>query len=410
MGEPDIPMAYGVPMDPTTVSSQTVYSATPVAPTPQRDLRGATSLNGGRSSRVLLPPQSSVKEALSQDVFEMLSQQGFTRGLAESLMTNKLSFPLHFWIVDNSGSMAKQDGHRFVTMKRKDSVKCVPCTRWAEMQQTVDYHAQMAALLRNPTVFRMLNDPGRASGPQQFSVAERGPSFIDEDLTLAQSTVMNTSPNGVTPLTEHLQEIRNNVIAMEASLRSNGTKVAIVIATDGTPTDAQGYASESIQNSFVNALKALEGLPVWIVVRLCTDDDSVVDYWNNLDSRLELSLEVLDDFVSEAKEIHEHNKWLNYGLPIHRMRELGFYHRLFDLLDERKLSKDELTEFFRILFGNEKMKNVSDPQIDWNGFYSSVCKLVDRESKQWNPITKRMAPWIDVRQLKRDYGPGWFKW
>ena len=306
--------------------------------------------------------------------------------------------------------MNKQDGHRVVETKHKKEVKFVECTRWAEMQQTVDYHAQMAALLQNPTVFRLLNDPGRITGPQQFSIAENGAATIDRDLAVAQSTILNTVPAGVTPLRDHLVEIRNNILELQPTLRQNGTKVVIVIATDGTPTDAQGYTSDRVQEEFLQALKALEGLPVWIVVRLCTDDDSVVDYWNELDSQLELSLEVLDDFSAEAHEIYEFNKWLNYGLPIHRMREKGFYHKLFDLLDERQLSKDELREFLRILFGDAKMDGVPDPQVDWSGFYDCISRLVEGEGKQWNPVTKHMAPWIDMRRLKRDYGPGWFSW
>ena len=40
--------------------------------------------------------------------------------------------------------------------------------------------------------------------------------------------------------------------------------------SDGAATD--GDVSE--------AMKPLQNLPVWVVVRLCTDDDSVVQYWN----------------------------------------------------------------------------------------------------------------------------------
>jgi hypothetical protein len=108
--------------------------------------------------------------------------------------------------------------------------------------------------------------------------------------------------------------------------------------------------------------------------------------------------------VAEAEEVHHHNKWLNYALPLHRMRELGFYHKMFDLLDERALSQGDLKDFMKILFGNGPLAEAPDPEGDWKGFCDVLARLVGRESMQWNPMTKRLEPWIDMRKLKQQYG------
>ena len=411
--DPTIPIVTGTPLPPpvalrpnTSAAGTTTYDA---YGNPQRpDLQTATALNGGRSSRVVLPTAGQESVPFSSTTVRSLQDQGFTQGLAEALRTNKRAFPLSIWIVDNSGSMATRDGHRFVETTDSSAVKVVECTRWAEMQQTVSYHVQMAALLQSPTVFRMLNDPGRIAGPQQFSIAEHSASEINREVAVAQQVMLNAAPGGVTPLIPHLQEVRQNILDMEDQLRKDGSKVVLVLATDGLPTDQRGISDRQVQRQFVDALRMLEGLPVWIVVRLCTDEEEVVDFWNNLDNQLELSLEVLDDFIAEAKEIQETNTWLNYGLPLHRMREMGFYHKLFDLLDERKLAKDELREFFRILFGNAHMDSVPDPEADWKGFCDAIERLNRKEGKTWNPIKRRMDYWVDIGKLKKAYKKGWF--
>jgi hypothetical protein len=51
---------------------------------------------------------------------------------------------------------------------------------------------------------------------------------------------------------------------------------------------------------------------------------------------------VLDDLFGEAAEVYEHNKWLTYGEPIHKLREFGIDVKEFDLLDEEMLSMDQV--------------------------------------------------------------------
>ena len=390
---PVVPMAVATAVpDPIPVQG---YAATAPRPT-------ETLLKQGRSKRVLVPQPSS--KQLSRDETMSLKDQGYTDGLIKSIARSNMNFPLRIWVVDNSGSMVTGDGHRLVHTGSSNDVRYVNCSRWAEIQETVEYHAQIAALLEAPTVFRLLNDPGRMAGPQQFSIAERGSDFVSEDLAVAMQTIRAASPTGVTPLAEHVREIRANVEAMKDELYNTGQKVVIVLATDRLPSNNYGYSNRETSNEFRDTLRSLEGLPVWIVIRLCTDEEDVVNFYNDLDSQLELSLEVIDDFSGEAEEVYEHNKWLNYALPLHRIREMGFSHKLFDLLDERTLTKEELRQFLVLLFGVDKFDGVPDPQIDWHGFLKRVDKIANSEKKQWNPVKKRLTPWVDVRKMNSVYG------
>lgn len=179
-------------------------------------------------------------------------------------------------------------------------------------------------------------------------------------------------------------------------------QVAVILATDGLPTDEQGYGGDEITEEFINSLRALEGLPVWMVIRLCTDEENVTEFYNNLDGKLELSLEVLDDFLGECAEVQKKNPWLNYALPMHRCRELGYHDRLFDLIDERALTKGELREFCSLLFGSN-IEDIPDPVSDWKGFVSYIEERLIYESPQWNPLKKKVKPWISVKKLNRIY-------
>jgi hypothetical protein len=51
-------------------------------------------------------------------------------------------------------------------------------------------------------------------------------------------------------------------------------------------------------------MRPLQQLPVWVVIRLCTNEDRMVEYWNSIDSVIELNMDVIDDPQGEATEIH----------------------------------------------------------------------------------------------------------
>jgi len=373
--------------------------------TAQSHFAGNNEKNGSsRYTNNIITDDSSIGMA----EIKSLQSQGFTVGLAKSLANVKSSFPLRIWVVDNSGSMQRDDGHQIIQRRvtAKNDFKFVGCTRWDEIKEAVNYHTQMAALLEAPTSFRLLNNPGLGGGTesQQFGIAQTTKENIALEVEHATNIMTRTRPGGTTPLTEHIREINKTLLALKPELEAAGKRVAVIIATDGLPTDGLGNEHQAAQDQFVQSLRRLEGLPVWIVIRLCTDDDEVVDFYNGLDDQLELSMDVLDDFVGEAKEVYEHNKWLNYALPLHRMREMGYHDRVFDMLDERRLTKGELRDFCGLLFGLTDFDGVADPSYDWHTFLGDIKRLLDKEELQYNPIKKQMTPWINLKKMDKMYG------
>ena len=332
--------------------------------------------------------------------------QTTNQGLSKSMAVNNIALPLRIWVIDNSGSMSKPDGHRLVDVLKRKNAKLVSCTRWAEIQQTVNCHSELAASLRAPTIFRLLNNPRSDAWAQQFTIAEDVTGNLAAEVENARSIMGGCQPGGVTPLTKHVNEIRDNVLEIRDDLVATGGRVAVILATDGIPTNRRGYKSDRTRAEFVEALRSLEGLPVWLIIRLCTDDEDVVNFYNDLDQQLELSLEVLDDFVQEAWEIYRHNKWLNYALPLHRCREMGCHNRLFDFLDERSLTLDELRDFLCFLFGDEAFSSAPHPHTDWKGFAQHVDRVVRNEQEQWNPVKQKVMPWINMKKLNKMYGGG----
>ena len=75
---------------------------------------------------------------------------------------------------------------------------------------------------------------------------------------------------------------------------------------------------------YIEAMQTIQNLPIYIVVRLCTNDEASMHFWNTLDLDLDVPVDVLDDFEAEAAAAFSMNPWCNYCMPIQRLREWGF--------------------------------------------------------------------------------------
>jgi hypothetical protein len=246
-------------------------SSVPIATARPSLLSTTTNTN---SSKLQLPSsrQLGSLSSIPETQIAQLQKQGYTRGLATSLSQTIRTYPLRIWIVDNSGSMANTDGHRFVETSHSNDVRIVPCSRWDEIKDCILYHAQLAVCLEAPTTFRMLNDPAVGiMNSQQFGIAMEtlDDAVLQTELSRVQDIMRKSQPCGVTPLMEHILDIQQSVLELAPKLRGDGCRVVVVLATDGLPTDDRGYGGEEVQRQFVQALRGLEGLPVWLVIRLC---------------------------------------------------------------------------------------------------------------------------------------------
>ena len=322
----------------------------------------------------------------ARKMVELQKTLGIPSGLMKVLLTNAHdAFSKRIWIIDNSGSMSMVDGHKLMTTG--------DCTRFEEVEETVLLHAQLSNVLSAPTEFRLLNPPD-GNIPSRFQV---GYDTVKNGLKQAKTVLSKTEPKGKTSLHESVNKVRKEVIEMLPQLKADGSKVAIVIVTDGCNHNLNNLGKEEAEmnQDLVEALESLQGLPVSVVVRLCTDYGPVVDFYNDLDQRLD-GLDILDDYLSEAKEVYQHNPWLNYSLVLHRLREMGQYSQLFDWLDERTLTREELRDFCVLLFGKE---DLPCPNTDWQGFLKEISLLQLPERMHLNPRTQEMAPWIDIEGL-----------
>ena len=336
--------------------------------------------------------------APSGDRLAELCRQGYPLGLAQELKLSQRAYPVRFWVIDNSESMGEADGH--------NARGLMSCSRFSELQGAVKYHARLAGILRATTIFRMVNDPSTSDLciPQEFSVADLTTrTTIEDDVRNASAILRQCEPMGDTPLTQQMQIVLNRIRQIAPDLQKEGHKAVVVVATDGMPTDKNGKTTWAARRAFVQTLRAMKKLPVWIVLRLCTDDSQIVKFYNGLDSIYNLPLEVIDDFIGEAKEIQKANPWLTYSQPLHRCREMGYHHRVFDLLDERLLSMDELYEFVNLLFGREAMHQAPHPKDDWSGFTRVLHEVVRAEGMALNPITRSEMHWIDMEELEKCY-------
>ena len=245
------------------------------------------------------------------------------------------------------------------------------------------FHAELSEACKAPSEFRLLN----GADPVMVGLGDdngEGFNFANE--------VFDEQPAGQTPLCEHVTCVVTAIEMMAPALRAQGKKAAVIIATDGESTDG----------NMTEALKPLRKLPVWVVLRLCTNEKTVQDYWNNIDMELELEMDVIDDLVEDAEQIYKVNRWLNYGDELHRLREFGASFKEMDLIDESSLGSEQMSSMLNTLWSAK----LPHPEVDWVEFRTEVEKYNNMSNPVFNPLSGKYESMVNMKELDRQYGGG----
>lgn len=267
--------------------------------------------SGSKSpKRIIQQSTSSIQSCINVKINEegartYLQSYGWPSGLIQGFCKSCKKIPIRFFVCDDSGSMLTNDGHKCMKSSQND-YKMVKCSRWAELVDSLKFHSHLAHIANTPTEFRTLNmaEPVLL-GTDQSDGEKTLNSFLE---------LISESPGGQTPLCANIKDVIEKISSIQDVLRQQGQKACLIIATDGEATDGD----------LAEAMRPLESLPVWVVVRLCTDEEKVVKYWNEIDGELELDMDVLDDLQGEAEEVNCSQKgWLTYDEKLHRFREFG---------------------------------------------------------------------------------------
>jgi len=315
----------------------------------QRHLRpsGLTSAHNSTSS-VARPSHPSISghdehHASTQQVAAAYGRLGVPPKLADVLAEEDADIALRVYILDNSGSMAKGDGH-VMQGEAQGRMRSVPATRWEEVKAMALHHADWNAQLGVPCEFILLNSPNPArprDGVDFVRVDEDLGSVVNQRQCLAD-LLARTRPSHGTPLTERLQHLLFRLRGNARELEAHGQKVMITIVTDGAPNGSRA--------NFVQALRQLtREVPAYLVIRLCTDDDDVTQFYDDIDKEVELSLDIVDDLHGEAKNVYQMNPWLTYTPVLQTVREAGTLSKILDLVDERPLLPMEVAILTQLL-------------------------------------------------------------
>ena len=393
---------------------------------PNWTLREAATSNG--NARVSVPSSTpAARPSLSKNQQSAARQPADPRALAALHVPPALirlacdeakRVAVRVFLLDNSGSTAAHDGH-LLQPYASGSYTLRNCTRWQEICQSAETACALGAATGVPCEFHLLNPLGGWTNGGNTGLGHEGLDWIrttgaPADKERLSAFLSKSQPGGVTPVAERVRALAPR-FAVSDDERREGAVAFFIVITDGAPTSLHsGQPTSQAAQSALRELRQLTRVaPVRIVVRLCTDDDDAVSFWNGADAEDELPLDVLDDLMAEAKEVYEcGNGWLAYTPALHMLRESGTMVGLLDLLDERRLRPGEAATLAALLLDGDSSGSaapgVPSPAAalpDWQyapeEFKTALRMRCTAVGDGWDARRRKLAPIVNSSELLR---------
>ena len=331
----------------------------------------------------------------------------------EKTMLNELNLikKKRFVIHDNSASMKYyQDGN---VLKFHDDGKIVSqshCFRYEEANQRAKFIVEQTIKNNQEVTIYLLNQI--SSGKKRIEDIDYvtiNKKNYQEKKNILDNMLSPANIFGVTPLPDIVRLIRKEIVSYKTQqnkekIRKDLVKWTIIFNTDGEPNDGYNSINYSKQN-FENELKKLiKEVHCEIIFNVITDEEAVVEYYNDLDVSLNkgyeettISVDVLDDWLHEAVEAHKKNPCIIYSIDTHKKRISGDNHITFDMIDEETMNMFYTNIFIKIILERNDIPNIDDPN------YFHFLENIVKNKKVYDITSNTFKPIININALRIKY-------
>mmetsp|Transcript_24331 Transcript_24331/g.46178 ORF Transcript_24331/g.46178 Transcript_24331/m.46178 type:complete len:325 (+) Transcript_24331:465-1439(+) len=319
--------------------------------------------------------------------------------MAEVVAKEDSRVGMRIFILDNSGSTSSSDGLHVPKLKPGDvSVQAQSCSRWEEIKRMAIDQAELNAQTQTPCKFFLLNPKqgsnwNNLTAGQDFCEINPHRGNLQDQVQAVRQMVDNSGPDGGTPLAKCIEAVGKLIKDDMESILEKDKRGYLVLVTDGLPDTGKDQMVTEIR-------KLCVAYELFVVVRLCTAEQNVVDYYNKVDEEVEFSLDVLCNLEAEAREIKAVNPWLSYFPELHAIREGGTNLSLLDRLDERPFTGGEVGTFLSML-----MLCKDDPPLPaWEDFqaFMDICTAFSTgKPNVYDPFDKQMKSMMDANEVRK---------